>query len=86
MGFLDALLGGRKSLKAPAPDRLFAMSTAYVTIEAQLGLKHKPVAGIVFQPLATADFKQILSDTEELLRGAAADTGWVAATMSGNRP
>ena len=75
MGFLDALLGGRKSLKAPAPDRLFAMSTAYVTIEAQLGLKHKPVAGIVFQPLATADFKQILSDTEELLRGAAADTG-----------
>ena len=75
MGFLDALLGGRKSLKAPAPDRLFAMSTAYVTIEAQLGLKRKPVAGIVFQPLATADFKQILSDTEELLQGAAADTG-----------
>jgi hypothetical protein len=75
VGFLDALLGGRKSLKAPAPDRLFAMSTAYVTIEAQLGLKHKPVAGIVFQPLATADFKQILADTEELLQGSAADTG-----------
>src|SRR2546429_6201540 len=51
------------------------MSTAYVTIETGLGLKHKPVAGIVFQPLATADFKQILSDTEELLRGSAADTG-----------
>ena len=29
MGFLDALLGGRgKKLKAPAPDRLFAMTTA----------------------------------------------------------
>src|SRR6059058_6479667 len=51
------------------------MSTAYVTIETGLGLKHKPVAGIVFQPLATADFKQILSDTEELLRGSAQDTG-----------
>src|SRR5436190_20126259 len=51
------------------------MSTAQVTIETQLGLKHRAVAGIVFQPLATADFKQILSDTEELLRGAAADTG-----------
>ena len=75
MGFLDALLGGRRKLSAPAPDRLFAMSTAQVTLEAQLGLKHKPVAGIVFQPLATADFKQIAADTEELLRGSAKDTG-----------
>jgi hypothetical protein len=75
VGFLDALLGGRGKLKMPAPDRLFAMSTAYVTIETGLGLKHKPVAGIVFQPLATADFKQILSDTEDLLRGSAAETG-----------
>src|ERR687897_275633 len=39
MGFLDALLGGRRKLKGPAPDRLFAMSTAYVTIETGLGLK-----------------------------------------------
>src|SRR5256885_10894513 len=51
------------------------MSTAYVTIETGLGLKHKPVAGIVFQPLATADFKQIVKDTEELLHGSAQDTG-----------
>ncbi len=75
MGLLDALLGGRRKLKAPAPDRLFAMTTAQVTLEAQLGLKHRTVAGIVFQPLATADFKQILADTEELLRGSAQDTG-----------
>ena len=57
MGFLDALLGGRgKTLKAPAPDRLFAMTTAQVTLETGLGLKHRGVAAIVFQPLGTADF------------------------------
>ena len=80
MGFLDGLLGGKRKLKAPAPDRLFAMTTAVVTLEVQLGLKHRPVAGIVFQPLATADFKQIVADTEELLRGSAQDTGTVVET------
>jgi len=62
VGFLDALLGGRRKLSAPAPDRLFAMTTAQVTLEAELGLKHRPAAGIVFQALATADFKQIVAD------------------------
>jgi hypothetical protein len=75
VGFLDALLGGRRKLKTPAPDRLFAMTTAQVTMETSLDLKHKNVAGIVFQPLATADFKGIVTDVEELLRGAAEDTG-----------
>lgn len=75
MGLLDALFGGGRKLKAPAPDRLFAMTTAQVTLEIELGLRHRRVAGIVFQPLATSDFKAILTETDELLRGAAADTG-----------
>jgi hypothetical protein len=75
VGFLDALLGGRRKLKGPAPDRLFAMSTAYVSLETGLGITPAGAAGIVFQPLATADFESIVSDTEELLRSAAADTG-----------
>jgi hypothetical protein len=75
VGFLDALLGGSKKLKQPAPDRLFAMSTAHVELETRLGIKHRNVAGIVFQPLATADFKSIIDETSELLRGAAEDTG-----------
>ncbi len=74
MGFFDALLGGQRKLKAPAPDRLFAMTTAQVTLEVEVGLRHRDRAGIVFQPLATGDFKQILTETEELLRGAAGDT------------
>ena len=80
MGFLDALLGGRRKLKTPAPDRLFAMTTAQVTMETSLGLKHRTAAGIVFQPLATADFKSIVAETEELLRGSAKDTGTEIST------
>ena len=34
MGFFDALLAGSKGkLKAAAPDRLFAMTTANITLE-----------------------------------------------------
>src|SRR5919197_4615629 len=68
-------MGGRRRLKGPAPDRLFAMSTAYVTLETGLGLKQRNKSGIVFQPLATADFKQIVTETDELLRGSAEETG-----------
>ncbi|MGH2742155.1 MAG: PspA-associated protein PspAB, partial [Pseudonocardiaceae bacterium] len=76
MGFLDALLGGRgKKVKGAAPDRLFAMTTANVTLETGLGLMHRGTAGIVFQPLGTADFDAILAETEELLRGTAEETG-----------
>jgi len=76
VGFLDALLGGRgKRVKGAAPDRLFAMTTAQITLDTGLGLKHKSAAGIVFQPLETADFNQIVSETEELLRAEGEDTG-----------
>ncbi len=75
MGFFDAILGGRRKLASPAPDRLFAMTTAQATFELELGLKHRSVAGIVFQPIATSDFKGIIDDVTELLRGAAEDTG-----------
>jgi hypothetical protein len=75
VGFLDALLGGKKKLQGVAPDRLFAMTTAYITFETQLGIKSAGSAGIVFQPLGTGDFQQILHEAEELLRGTAAEQG-----------
>ena len=80
MGFLDSLFGGQKKLKAPAADRIFAMSTAHITFETGLGMTHRNKAGIVFQPLATADFSQIVKDAEELLRGQAEDTGTTVKT------
>jgi hypothetical protein len=73
MGFLDTLLG-RKKLKAAAPDRLFAMSTAYITLDTN-GYTPAGRAAIVFQPIANADFAQIASDMEEVVRGTGEETG-----------
>jgi hypothetical protein len=69
MGFFDAILGGSKKLKGVAPDRLFAMTTAYVTMQTELDMRSSGAAGIVFQPLNTSDFEQILRDAHELLAG-----------------
>ncbi len=81
MGFLDAILGGKKKLKAPpAADKLFAMSTAYVTLSSGHGIETKGVSAIVFQPLATADFEAIVSEMEELLAGTGEDTGTTITT------
>jgi hypothetical protein len=74
VGFLD-VLRGKRELKQPAPDRLFAMSTAYVKMDLELGLKSSGKAAIVFQPLATADFDGIVKDMEEVVRGTGEDTG-----------
>ena len=74
MGFLD-ILRGKRELKQPAPDRLFAMSTAYVKLEMELGLRSTGKAAIVFQPLATADFEQLVRDMEEVVRGTGEETG-----------
>jgi hypothetical protein len=74
VGFLDALLGGKRKLQGPAPDRLFAMTTAQITLETGLGITSRGAAGIVFQPIATADFKQLVDEAEELVHGTAEDT------------
>ena len=74
MGFLD-ILTGRRKLKAPAPDRLFAMTTAQVTFETDMALRSRGVAGIVFQPLATADFSSIVADMREVVEGTSSDAG-----------
>ena len=79
MGFLDVITGRRKLAK-PAPDRLFAMSTAYVTFETSLSLTSRGAAAIVFQPLSSADFQGIVTEMEEVVRGTAADSGTAVAT------
>ena len=78
MGFLDALLG-RHKVKGPAPDRLFAITTAYVDLESQQGITTRGKAAIVFQPLATSDFQSIVTDMEEVLKGTGDETGTTIA-------
>lgn len=74
MGLLDVILGRRK-LAAPAPDRLFAISTAYVKFETELGIASRGSAAIVFQPLSSADFQSIVTEMESVVRGTASDSG-----------
>ncbi|MGH2947080.1 MAG: PspA-associated protein PspAB [Solirubrobacteraceae bacterium] len=74
MGFLD-ILRGKRELKQPAPDRLFAMSTAFVKMDMEMRLRSAGRAAIVFQPLATSDFDEIVRDMEEVVRGTGSDAG-----------
>jgi hypothetical protein len=79
MGLFD-ILRGKRELKMPAADRLFAMSTAYVKLELELEIKTSGKAAIVFQPLATADFEGIVRDMEEVVKGTGEDTGTVVTS------
>ncbi len=83
MGFLDVITGKRK-LAGPAPDRLFAISTAYVTLETGLGVTSRNAAAIVFQPLATADFESIVRDMEEVVSATAKDSGTTLRSSDDN--
>jgi hypothetical protein len=75
MGFLDALLGRRKVAGPAKTDRLFAISTAYVTLQTSFDIAPRGVAGLVFQPLPTSDFTQIVKDMEEVVRSTGEETG-----------
>jgi hypothetical protein len=79
MGFLD-ILTGRRKLAQPAEDRLFAISTAYVTFETALGITSRGSAAIVFQSLATADFNSIVREMEEVVRATASDSATTVET------
>ncbi len=79
MGLLDVILGRRK-MAAPAPDRLFAISTAYVKFETELGTTSRGSAAIVFQPLSSSDFQAIVTEMETVVRGTASDSGVTVAS------
>ena len=53
MGFLDALLGRSRTAKPAKKDRLFAMSTAYVTLQVQQPQNIDIPKNIVFTVICT---------------------------------
>jgi hypothetical protein len=74
VGFTDVLFG-RKKLKDAAGERLFALSTARVTLEVELGLKPAGAGGVVFKPLSAGEFVRAENELQELLDGVATDYG-----------
>lgn len=75
MGFLDSLLGRTKAKPVAAQDRLFALTTAYVALDAGHAITTRGRAAIVFQPVETADFESIVADMEQVVRGTGEETG-----------
>ena len=73
MGLTDVLFG-RKKLKEAKGERLFAISTARVTLEVELGLKPARRAAVVFKPLSSGDFVRVENETQALLDVAARET------------
>jgi hypothetical protein len=74
VGLLDALTG-RHTVKGPAPDHLFAISTAYVTLQAEHQIDPAGAAAIVFQALATSEFEATLRDMEEVVTATSGESG-----------
>jgi hypothetical protein len=72
---LGNVLFGRKKLKGPARDRLFALTTAAVTLDVECGLKPAGVGAIIFKPMSAGGFTRVDSDVEQLLQGVAAGSG-----------
>ena len=81
MGLLDVITGKRKLAK-PASDRLFAITTAYVTLETPLEITSRGAAAIVFQALSSADFRSIVRDMEEVVKATAGDSGTTVETSA----
>lgn len=72
---LRDILFGRKQLKDASPERLFALSTAQVTLEVELGLKSAGAAGVCFKPLSAGTFAAAERDLGELLDAFAHESG-----------
>ena len=69
MGILDTLFGRQKPVPI-GPERLFAMSTAQITLETAQSLTPAGSAAMCFKGVASGPFNQIQSELEQLLKVA----------------
>lgn len=80
MGLRD-ILTGRRQVKGPAPDRLFAITTTYVTLQTEHQIESAGSAAIVFQALATSEFEATIREMEDVVRATGGETGTQVATQ-----
>ena len=74
MGLRDVLFG-RKQLKDAAGERLFAISTARITLEAELDLRSAGAAGVCFKSLSAGEFVRAENELQQLLDAVAVESG-----------
>jgi hypothetical protein len=74
MGLLDAIFG-RTKVQQPTLENLFALSTARLTLETELGLEPSGAAALLFKPFASSRFRESGKDMDEILRFAFRESG-----------
>jgi hypothetical protein len=74
VGLRDVLLG-KKKLAGPARERLFALTTAAVTLDTELGLRSAGAGAVVFKPLSAGEFVRAENDLQQLLDSVATESG-----------
>jgi hypothetical protein len=68
------VLFGRKKLKKAAGDKLFALSSARVTLDAELGLRPAGTAAVLFKPMSSAEYVRAENEMQELLAAVATES------------
>ncbi len=87
MGLLDglrSLLGTRAEADATRdadPEDLFGMSTAYVTMEADLDYRPTEEAALCFADVDSTDFREAVDEVEAILEAGAEETGTTFETV-----
>jgi len=74
VGLRDVLFG-RKQLKDAAGERLFAISTARITLETELDLRSTGAAGVCFKALSAGEFVRAENELQQLLDAVAVESG-----------
>jgi hypothetical protein len=72
---LRDILTGRHDVKGPAPDRLFAISTAYIALQTEHQIEPAGAAAIVFQALQTSEFEATIKEMEEVVVATGGESG-----------
>lgn len=79
--FFDALFGRSRPVKSQL-DKLFAMSTADVTLTIDLQLKTAGRAGICFRPVTSSRFDRLDADLNDLLKVSGKESGTKITTTT----
>jgi hypothetical protein len=74
VGLRDVLFG-RKQLKDAAGERLFAISTARITLETELDLRSTGAVGVCFKALSAGEFVRAENELQQLLDAVAVESG-----------
>jgi hypothetical protein len=72
---LRNVLFGKNKLEEPREDRLFALTTAAVTLQTEMGLTSSGAGAIAFKPQSSGEFRSAFDDMDKLVEAVAKQSG-----------